>query len=43
MGWWLFLKEFFLQQVELLAVLGGYDGHGLRPSEGSEAGGGGAR
>ena len=32
-----------VQQVELLAVLGGYDGHGLRPSEGSEAGGGGAR
>ena len=26
-----------MQQVELLAVLGSYDEHGLRPSEGSEA------
>ena len=32
------LKEVSVQQqVELLAVLGGYDEHGLRPSEGSEA------
>ena len=38
-----FSKGGSVQQVELLAVLGGYDGHGLRPSEGSEAEGGGAR
>ena len=32
-----------MQQVELLAVLGSYDEHGLRPSEGSEARGVGAQ